>query len=189
MAAQLVSTARGNFLPFGQAPDFNLMIQSLPNAAGTVSLSVEDFFFKPIFAKTYSFTTDPTGHSTLVLDDLSSTIRDDNLRGVFIVSAVFNIEGVGRLYNDYFRFSVMNFLDNTQKNKNLFNLTYVYQLESGGPEMARFLTRERAIGFGSINYDFGSFGNDLDYGLDSERMQMLEAYGFDSCGTSGSQAW
>ena len=37
------------FLPFGQAPDFNLMIQSLPDAAGTVSLSVEDFFFKTIF--------------------------------------------------------------------------------------------------------------------------------------------
>ena len=74
VAAQLVSAARGNFLPFGQAPDFNLMIQSLPNAAGTVSLSVEDFFFKPIFSKTYSFTTDPTGHSTLVLDDLSSKL-------------------------------------------------------------------------------------------------------------------
>ena len=49
VAAQLVSAARGNFLPFGQEPDFNLMIQSLPDAEGTVSLSVEDFFFKTIF--------------------------------------------------------------------------------------------------------------------------------------------
>ena len=76
----------------------------------------------------------------------------------------------------------MNFLDNTQKNKDLFNLTYCWQLQSGGPEMARFQTRERAIGFGSITYDFGVFGNDLDYGLDSERMQMLATYGFTHVG-------
>ena len=76
----------------------------------------------------------------------------------------------------------MNFLDNTQKNKDMFNLTYVYQLQSGGPEMARFQERERAIGFGSITYDFEKFANDLDYGLDSERMQMLANYGFTHAG-------
>ena len=78
----------------------------------------------------------------------------------------------------------MNFLDNTQKNKNLFNLVYGNGgFQSGGPEMAqRFLTRERAIGFGSVDYDFGPFTNDLDYALDEERMQMLEDYGFDYIG-------
>ena len=182
VAAQLVSAARGNFLPFGQEPDFNLIVQSLPDAAGTVSLSVEDFFFKTIFEKTHSFTTDHTGHSTLILNELSSKISGDHLRGVFIVSAVFNIEGVGRPYKDYFRFSVMNFLDNTQKNKNLFNLTYCWQLQDGGPDMARFLERERAIGFGSFTYDFIKLANDLDYALDEERMQLTEEYGFTCVG-------
>ena len=70
----------------------------------------------------------------------------------------------------------MNFLENTHKNKNIFNLHYVYSLQAGGPDMERFMERERAIGFGSITYDFGSFANDLDYDLDSERMLLLEKY-------------
>ena len=133
VAAQLVSAARGNFLQFGQAPNFNLIIQSHPDANGTVSLSVEDFFFNDVFAATYQFTTDHTGKSTIVLDKLSNAILASNLRGVFIVTGVFNISGVSRPYTDYFRFSVMDFLDNTHKNKNLFNLTFVYQLQAGGP--------------------------------------------------------
>ena len=177
-AAQFLSAARGNFLEFGQYPNFNLIIQSAPNANGTVAISVEDFFFNNVFTGTYPFTVDGTGRSTISLDKLSNAILASNLRGVFIVSGVFNISGVGRPYTDYFRFSVMDFLDNTHKNKDLFNLTYVYQMQSGGPEMERFLERERAIGFGSINYDFGTFGSDLDYGLDSERMQLIEEYGF-----------
>ena len=54
--------------------------------------------------------------------------------------------------------------------------------------MERFLTRERAIGFGSINYDWRQFGDDLDYGLDSERMQLVEEYGID-CKGRGVLTW
>jgi len=178
VAAQLVSVARGNFLEFGQEPNFNLIVRSVPSTNGTASISVEDFFFNNVFTETYQFTTNSAGESTISLDDLSDAVVASDLHGVFVVTGVFNISGVSRPYTDYFRFSVMDFLDNTHKNKDLFNLTYVYQLQSGGPEMARFLERERTIGFGSINYDFGSFGNDLDYGLDSERMQLIEEYGF-----------
>ena len=181
-AVQLVSAARGNFLQFGQDPNLSLIIQSAPNANGTVSISVEDFFFNNVFTATYPFTMDGTGRSTISLADLSSDIHNSNLRGVFIVTGVFNISGVSRPYTDYFRFSVMDFLNNTHKNKDLFNLTYVYQLQSGGPQFARFLERERAIGFGSFTYDFEKFANDLDYGLDSERMQMTEAYGITCVG-------
>ena len=182
VAAQMVSTARGNFLKFGQKPDFKLLIQSRPDAEGTVSLSVEDFFFKKIFEETYRFKTDAAGKSSIMLDKLSDKIIKDKLRGVFAVSSVFTIEGVDRPFKDYFRFSVMDFLDNTHKNKNLFNLFYVYSLQDGGPDMERFVARERAIGFGSFTYDFGSFGNDLDYSLDKERMQLVEKYGIEPMG-------
>ena len=139
VAAQMVSAARGNFLEFGQKPDFNLIIQSAPDANGTVSLSVEDFFFKKIFEDTYQFKTDAAGKSSIALDKLSNQILKDKLRGVFSVSSVFTIEGVNRPFKDYFRFSVMDFLDNTHKNKNIFNLHYVYSLQDGGPDMERFL--------------------------------------------------
>ena len=42
--------------------------------------------------------------------------------------------------------------------------------------------RERAIGFGSFTYDFIKLANDLDYDLDSERMQLVEEYGFECVG-------
>ncbi len=176
--AQMLSASRGNFLCFGQSPNFSLVVKSLPQASGTVSLSVEDFYYNKVFSAAYQFQTDLNGKSTIILEKLSNAILASNLRGVFIVTGVFNISGVSRLYTDYFRFSVMDFLDNTHKNKDLFNLTYVYQPQSGGPEMERFLERERAIGFGSINYDFGSFGNDLSYALDEERMLLIGEYGF-----------
>ncbi len=182
VAAQMVSAARGNFLRFGQEPDFNLLIQSRPNIEGTVSLSVEDFFFKKIFEDTYRFKTDDTGKSSVRLDKLSNNIFKDKLRGVFAVSSVFTIDGEDRPFKDYFRFSVMDFLDNTHKNKNLFALFYVYSLQDGGPDMERFLERERAIGFGSFACDFGSFANDLDYALDKERMQLVEKYRIEPMG-------
>lgn len=174
----LTSAARGNFLEFGQSPNFNLMIHSAANASGNVSLTVEDFFFKTVFEGSYPFTTDASGSGEISLDALSGYILSQGLRGVFIVKGVFNIEGLSRPYTDYFRFSVMDFLTNTHRNKDIFNLTYVYSLQSAGSEMDRFLARERAIGFGSINYDFEKFANDLDYGLDSERMNKLAEYGF-----------
>ena len=182
VSAQMVSGARGNFLRFGQKPDFNLIIQSRPDAKGTVSLSVEDFFFKKIFEETYSFTTDSMGKSTISLDKLSNDILKAKLRGVFSVASVFNIDGTTRPFKDYFRFSVMDFLDNTQKNKNLFTVFYAYSLQAGGPDMERFLARERAIGFGSFSMDFGGFANDLDYSLDQERMLLVENYGFEAMG-------
>ncbi len=176
--AQMLSASRGNFLCFGQSPNFSLAIKSLPQTTGTVSLSIEDFYYNEVFNASYQFQTDLNGKTIITLSNLSNAILASNLRGVFIAKGVFNISGISRPYTDYFRFSIMDFLDNTHKNKDLFNLTYVYQPQSGGPEMERFLERERAIGFGSINYDFGSFGNDLDYGMDEERMLLIEDYGF-----------
>ncbi len=182
VAAQMVSTARGNFLEFGDKPDFELHIQSQPNSEGSVSLAVEDFFFNKIFEDTYQFKTDDTGKSVVVLDKLSTKVTNEKLRGVYAVNSVFTVDGIERPYKDYFRFSVMDFLDNTHKNKNIFNLHYVYSLQAGGPDMERFVQREQQIGFGSITYDFGSFANDLDYDLDKERMDILEKYGIECVG-------
>ena len=182
VSARLVSAARGNFLKFGQEPEFNLAVQSRPDANGTVSITVEDFFFRKIFEETYKFKTDNAGKSSINLDAMSGKILKDKLRGVFAVRGIFAVEGVERPFKDYFRFSVMDFLDNTHKNKNLFALFYVYTLQVGGPDTERFMERERAIGFGSFACDFGSFANDLDYALDKERMQLVEKYGIEPMG-------
>ena len=182
VSAQITSTAWGNFIEFGRKPDFKLVIQSKPSISGTVSLGVEDFFFNKIFQDTYQFKTDKAGNASIELNKLNSKIFSAKTRGVFVINAVFSISGINRPFKDYFRFSIMDFLDNTQKNKNIFNLPYVYSLQSGGPDMERFMERERAIGFGSISYGFGHCAIDFDYSLDKERMQMLKKYGFESTG-------
>ena len=182
MSAQLASAARGNFLRFGQKPEFKLLLHAPPGTRGTVSLTVEDFFFKTIFEDSFPFVTDLAGGCVVPLDALSDKVATELLRGVFMVSSRFAIEGRERPYQDYFRFSVMDFLENKHRNKNLFNLTYVYSLQAAGPEMERFVERERAVGFGSIAYDFIKFANDLDLSLDEERMRLVEAYGFEVMG-------
>lgn len=182
ISVQLLSTARGNFLEFGQAPDFRLAIKSKPEVKGSVSLSVEDFFFREIFKGDYKFTTDKEGRATIPLDDLSKKVSKEELRGVFSVSAKFKTDGEQRPFTDFFRFSVMNFLENKHKNKNLFNVMAAYTLQPGGPDMERFLAHERAVGIGSVSYDFLSFANDLDYALDEERVKLLEKYGMEQLG-------
>jgi len=182
ISVQLLSTARGNFLEFGQAPDFRLAIKSKPETQGSVSLSVEDFFFREIFKGDYKFTTDKDGRATIPLEELSKKITKEELRGVFSVSARFKTDGTERPFTDFFRFSVMNFLENKHKNKNLFNIMAAYTLQPGGPDMERFLAHERAVGIGSVSYDFLSFANDLDYALDEERVKLLEKYGMEQLG-------
>jgi hypothetical protein len=180
--AQLKSGARGNFLEFGEAPTFELELHVSPGTHGTVSVSVEDFFFQSIFQNEYAFQADSAGRAAVALDDLSTMVSDRKLRGVFAVTANFTLDGLDRPFHDYFRFSVMNFLENKQKNKNLFGLTYAYSLQAGGPEMERFAARERALGFGSYSYDFLGFAREIDLPLDEERAQLMERYGFESMG-------
>lgn len=178
VASQLTSAARGNFLEFGQEPDFALNVRTLPNTSGAVTLSVEDFFFQTVFQGSYDFNTGEDGSARVVLNDLSQWLINNKLRGVFIVKASFDVQGLKRKDQEYYRFSSMNFLDNTQKNKNIFNFTCVYALQAGGPEMERFIQREREIGFGSVVYDFIGLGIDPDYDLDRERVELLNKYGF-----------
>lgn len=182
VTAALISSARGNFLQFGKEPNFKLQLQARPNSSGEARLSVEDFFFKTIFTGSYPFKTDGKGNATIDLAELSSKIRGDGLRGIYVVAGEFTVPGLDKPYKDFFRFSVMDFLENTHKNKNLFNITYVYSHQSGGPHFERALERERAIGFGSICYDWVKFANDNDYDMDRERVELAKKYGFDFMG-------
>ena len=180
-AMQLISAARGNFLEYGQHPDLRLALQSRPNTAGTVLLSIEDFFFHTVLQKDFKFKTDADGKATIGLSALDSKVTGEKLRGVFSVSSTLKIDGDERAYRDYFRFSVMNFLENKHKNKDLFNLTFSLHIQAGGPDMERFLFRERAIGFGSGSYPWTVALTD-GYPLDEERACLIQKYGIELTG-------
>ena len=181
-AMQLTSAARGNFLEYGKRPDFQLAIQSRPNAAGTVSISVEDFFFRNVLQKDFKFKADASGKAVIALSGLDDKVIAEKLRGIFSVSSTLKIEGDDRPYKDYFRFSVMNFLENKHKNKNIFNINFVYMPHAGGPDFERFLAHERAIGIGSVHGGFIAWGSHIDYDREEERIRLMERYGIDQLG-------
>ena len=179
---QLVSSARGNFLEFGQQPDLKLVVHSTPKSKGTVALSVQDFFFNTVFKEDFSFETDDSGQASIPLVGLNRKVVDENLRGIFEVTSSVQVEGQPKPFRDFARFSVMNFLENKHRNKHLFDITYAFSLQAGGPEMERFVQHEARLGYGSYSYDFLKFGNDLDLALDKERAELLEKYGFEPTG-------
>jgi len=181
-AMQLISTARGNFLEFGQSPDFRLAVQSRPNAAGTVSLFVEDFFFRTVLKQDFAFNADAAGKATITLPALDAKVTGGKLRGVFAVTATLQVADDARPYKDYFRFSVMNFLENKHRNKNIFCINFVYALQPAGPDYERFLAHERAIGIGSVHGDFIGWGGHVDYDREEERIRLMERYGIDQIG-------
>ena len=179
---QLRSSARGNFLEFGKPPDFQFVVTAAPKAKGSVALSVQDFFFHTVFKENHPFTTDDSGKAIISLPALDRTVTEEKLRGVFEVTASVELEGQPTAFKDYSRFSVMNFLKNEHRNKHLFDITYAFSLQAGGPEMERFVEHERNLGYGSYSYDFLKFGNDLDLALDKERADLLTKYGFEPTG-------
>lgn len=179
---QLLSSARGNFLEFGQQPDFKFVVHAAPKSNGTVAFSVQDFFFNTVFKEEFKFETDESGKATVPLTGLDRTIVDGKLRGIFEVTAVAQVDGSSKPFKDYSRFSVMNFLENKHRNAHLFDITYAYSLQAGGPEMERFVAHEARIGYGSYSYDFLKFGNDLDLTLDKERADLMKKYGYEPTG-------
>jgi len=179
---QLLSSARGNFLEFGKAPDFSLVVHAPPNSKGTVSFSVQDFFFQNVLTSEHPFETNEKGLATIALKDFDAKISERQLRGIFEVTASVKVDGREKPFRDYHRFSVMNFLKNEHRNRHLFDITYAYSLQAGGPEMERFVEHERNMGFGSYSYDFLKFGNDLDLALDKERAELMEKYGLEPTG-------
>ena len=179
---QLLSSARGNFLEFGKQPDFKFVVHAAPKSKGSVAFSVQDFFFNTVFKEDFKFETDETGKATVPLTGLDRTMVDGKLRGVFEVTALVQLEGQPKSFKDYTRFSVMNFLENKHRNAHLFDITYAWSLQAGGPEMERFVQHEARIGYGSYSYDFLKFGNDLDLALDKERADLLTKYGYEPTG-------
>jgi len=101
----------------------------------------------------------------------------DKLRGIFIVKAMLNFAGDKKTYRDYFRFSVMNFLDNKYKNKNIFCFTPLHANHMNSAGVDRRLGRFRDIGFGSSVYL-----NIDDHKIEKWVLSKLKEYGIADVG-------
>lgn len=138
---RLVTSDPGNFLEFGKKADAFLEVTAAPDSEGIVKTTVKDFFGTVKLSKEYSFRTDSTGKAKVMLP------LDGFPRGIFVMENDYRLKNGAQRY-EFLRFSVMNFLENKHKNKNLFANAYIdpYGNLQIFPEV---LERYKKIGIGS----------------------------------------
>lgn len=143
----LSTSVKDNFLEYGKKINGAWNIIASPGAKGSVRIRIRDFFDRQLVNKTASFTIDKNGSAVVKLPELEKFPR-----GIFIVEADHNINGKKRY--EIQRFSIMSFLNNTHKHKNLFVDTYVDPY-CPGQNFTDILDRYRKLGYGAR----GGFAN------------------------------
>ncbi len=158
----LCTSAPDNFVEYGKPVNAYLDIVAKPGAQGTIAVKVRDFFDTVKFRNSYSFQADAAGKARvdLPLDGLP--------RGIFIVETDYRIGG--RTRYEIQRFSIMSFLNNTHKHRNLFVNTYVDPLFP--MQIYRdVLERYRKLGYGAR----AGFANN-----DQRLAELADRYGVES---------
>lgn len=136
----LVTSAPDNFVEYGKPVDAQLDIVCAPGTKGNVTVKVRDFFDTVKFRKSCEFTADADGKACVKLP------LDGLPRGIFIVETDYKVGNAKRY--EIQRFSIMSFLDNTHKHKNMFVDTYVDPLFP--TQIFRdVLERYRKVGYGA----------------------------------------
>ncbi|MDD3885936.1 MAG: hypothetical protein PHI35_03605, partial [Victivallaceae bacterium] len=142
VVGKLTTSAEDNLLATGAQADAKLEITTgQPQVRGEVETIVRDFFGRKIRSQKNSFTTDDKGRAAVALD------FEKMPRGIFTIENRYQLNnGKGRY--EFFRFAVMDFLDNTHKHKNLFANAYI-DMFSTSQNYREVLERYRRIGIGS----------------------------------------
>ncbi len=129
---ELITSADNNFIRAGEPIRARLRITtSVPNASGTVKVTVRNFFGETLFSDTFPFKSNADGIAEIPLP-LEGKIQ----RGIFVVKAEYDMADGTKTY-DFSRFGVMDFLENKHRLKNIFGVTYSLNMEesSNFPEL------------------------------------------------------
>lgn len=144
VCAFLTTSAPDNFLTPEDKIDGILQLRTAsPGRKGETKVSVRDFFYRDTDLGSFAFTTDDAGSAAIPLP-LDKCLHGK--KGVFVVRAETVLDG-GRKNVDYFRFSVMDKMHGTHKNKGIFSFQSVML-----PRCDAWLQRWEDIGLGSTNY-------------------------------------
>lgn len=138
---QLLTSDPDNFLSPDMPLDARLKITATPNAAGKVKVGVKDFFARTLYDGDFSFNCDNTGVAEVKLP-----LGDKLPSGVFVVKSDYALAD-GRKCHEFFRFSIMDVLENEHRLKNIFSDNY--GSSEIRPDFLRLLERWRKIGIGS----------------------------------------
>jgi cellulose/xylan binding protein with CBM9 domain len=162
----LLTSKEDNFFSPEEKIDASLRILSVkPETSGKVKVTVKDFFSSKIFDEEYSFKTGKDGVALVKLP-----FDDKFSKGIYIVKADYMLDNGQRLHN-FFRFSIMPYLENKHKLKTMFSNAYHGQMKRQVyPGLETYLKRCRDIGAGGethsgfVSKDFAKLLNK--YGIE-----------------------
>jgi hypothetical protein len=140
---RLLTSAPDNFLSAKECDNLNarLKIYAAPGAVGRAKVAVRNFFSETVFQQEFRFKVDGRGHAQIDLP------LDGKLaKGIFVLKADYELDD-GQTSYDHFRFSIMDFLQNRHRLKNMF--AECYGNPSAHPAFLRYLKRWRQIGIGA----------------------------------------
>ena len=170
--SRLITNAKGNFLEYG-AKNF-VELQVMASEPGQAETQVIDFYDNVIWSNKFSFA---KGTKKIAIDH-------EFPRGVFVVRTEYTFEN-NIVTWDAHRFSVMSFLDNKHKHKNLFCIDYSSNLPSRS-DFEMLLERSRKIGFGSKSWfhqnfkevadKYQAYDMDISHGYICERSRAKKHY-------------
>ncbi len=141
---RLVTSEPGNFLSSKDRMRAKLKVFAKANASGKAKVMVKNFFGEKLFDNEFKCKTDKDGQAEIELP-FDGKFAD----GIYVVKAEYALDGGGKTY-DLFRFSIMDFLENKHRLKNIF--ADQYGRYSGNPNFLKILDRWRKIGIGAKNH-------------------------------------
>lgn len=112
---KLMTADKDNDLKFGQNINASFELAGKPGLKGTVTLEVINYYRKQIFTLRDKFVLDKNGKKTIPLNFDQKEIG----KGVFILKAAYSLPDYTK-YFDFYRFSIIDPLNNTHASKNLF---------------------------------------------------------------------
>lgn len=158
----LVTSNPDNLIELGIPLDAAFRLSGKPGAKAKLTLNLFNFYRE----KLYSAEFEVEAGRTVSLPFR----RFETIRGAYILRADFQVPGF-QPYTDYFRFGVMDSLNNTHPSKNLFaTLTVDFARVSRGEEVGRLYQRS---GFGSTTYANSS-------NVFPEEYRIAEKYGIEN---------
>ena len=143
---QLLTSDPDNFLALAAPINARLRITAKPDAAGKAKVSVKDFFGDTLYSGDFDFRCDGKAVAEIKLP------LDGKLApGVFVLKADYALDD-GAKCHEFLRFSIMAFLENKHRLKDVFSDDY--GVSSCRPDFLRLLERWRKIGVGSKTHLF-----------------------------------
>jgi len=140
----LLTARRDHLFQPGKPIQARMVVKAEPEAKGKLSLAMEDFESVTVWEGSFDFVCKETGEAEIALP-LGGRLP----RGIFYLTAEVSMAD-GFTDHDFFRITVMDFLENKHKHRNLCG-TLPWLLH---PDRERYLRRFRDIGIGSM-YDYG----------------------------------